>query len=387
LQAFYKKTKQMRYFTISLLIVCMAAISFQTTAQTVEANMVFENEKHDFGTFEEVKGKVEHKFIFTNMGETPITITNVKSSCGCTTPSWTKEPIPPGGKGYINAVFNPKNRPGKFHKTITVSSNATNSPVTLHINGNVIGKPVDIMESKYKYTKGPIRMDKSNMHFPDIYIDEVKTEMIKVYNESEEDVTITFNEKQYKPKHLLIKCIPETLKPKEEGKIYITFSAPLKNDYGYVYDRVFISFNHVNDSRNRMTVSAVIKERFTQEMLDNPPIMTMLNDKTYDFGTIQEGDKVEYTFKFKNTGKNDLIIRKTKASCGCTAIEPKDKVIKPGQESSITVIFNSRGKRGKQHKSVTVTTNIPDTQSDPRRSQVILLLKGFVNSSKTFDNK
>ena len=351
-------------------------------AQTMEAKMVFNNEKHNFGMIKEINGKVEHKFIFTNMGAEPIVINDVHSSCGCTTPSWSKDTIPPGGKGFIKAIFNPHNRPGNFHKTITVKSNAENSPVTLHISGEVIPKPTGI-EVEYKYTMGPIRMKKKHIHIPEMYTNEIKYQSIEIINTSNNDVTVTFNEKRNIPKHLTIVCKPETLKPNEKGIITFTYNAKLKNDFGYVYDRIYINFNHGNDYKNRINVSTVIKEKFTQEMIDNPPVFTMINDKTYDFGTIKQGGKIEYIFKFKNTGKNDLIIRKTKASCGCTAVRIGAKVIKPGEESSIKAVFNTAGKRGKQHKSITVTINIPDVKGKPKRSEVILMLKGVVELPNT----
>jgi len=78
----------------------------------------------------------------------------------------------------------------------------------------------------------------------------------------------------------------------------------------------------------------------------------------HDFGSINEGDVVETTFKFKNTGKSELIITKIKGSCGCTVPSNWDrKPIMPGQESDFTVKFNSKGKPNKQQKTVTVTCN------------------------------
>jgi hypothetical protein len=80
----------------------------------------------------------------------------------------------------------------------------------------------------------------------------------------------------------------------------------------------------------------------------------------HDFGTITQGDKVTYDFKFKNTGKSDLLIQKAKGSCGCTVPEyPKDP-IGPGEEDIIKVSFNSAGKIGDQIKSVTLFCNIPE---------------------------
>jgi hypothetical protein len=86
------------------------------------------------------------------------------------------------------------------------------------------------------------------------------------------------------------------------------------------------------------------------------PVMTF--DKSeHDFGMIKGGDKVEYNFKFTNTGEADLIILQAKGSCGCTIPEyPKDP-IKPGASAKMKVSFNSAGKHGQQQKSVTISTN------------------------------
>ena len=80
-------------------------------------------------------------------------------------------------------------------------------------------------------------------------------------------------------------------------------------------------------------------------------------DSTYNFGKIIEGDKVEYNFRFRNTGKNPLIITAATASCGCTVPEKPDEPIKPGETGFLKVVFNSKGKMGDIHKEVDVTSN------------------------------
>lgn len=77
----------------------------------------------------------------------------------------------------------------------------------------------------------------------------------------------------------------------------------------------------------------------------------------YDFGTINEGDKVETTFSFKNTGKSALIISNATSTCGCTIPEYPKEPIPVGGTGSILVKFNSTGKPNKQNKVVTLTTN------------------------------
>ena len=89
----------------------------------------------------------------------------------------------------------------------------------------------------------------------------------------------------------------------------------------------------------------------------NGPVISW-EKSTYDFGDLVQGDKVEHIFKFRNTGKESLIITNVQVTCGCTT--PKGWArdpIAPGQSSEITVAFNSLGKFGKQNKVVTIISN------------------------------
>ena len=99
------------------------------------AEMTFKYTDHNFGTV--MSGSdVSYDFEFINTGKEPIVINNVSTSCGCTTPSWPREPIPSKGRAIIKVKYD-SNRIGNFSKTITVYSNAKNSPVVLSIKGSV----------------------------------------------------------------------------------------------------------------------------------------------------------------------------------------------------------------------------------------------------------
>ncbi len=87
------------------------------------------------------------------------------------------------------------------------------------------------------------------------------------------------------------------------------------------------------------------------------PVMSF-DEAMYDFGTINEGDIVEHTFSFTNTGDAPLVITNAKGSCGCTVpTYPKNEQIMPGDEGEMTVKFNSNGKPNTQMKSVRITAN------------------------------
>lgn len=84
-------------------------------------------------------------------------------------------------------------------------------------------------------------------------------------------------------------------------------------------------------------------------------------EKTYEFGDIHQGDVVEHTFKFTNTGDTPLVITNVTTTCGCTAPKWPKEPIQAGDEGEILVKFNSRGKRGVQNKPITVYSNAPQT--------------------------
>lgn len=94
------------------------------------------------------------------------------------------------------------------------------------------------------------------------------------------------------------------------------------------------------------------------------PTTTMeFAETTFDFGTVQDGEKVSHVYKFKNTGSEPLIISDAKGSCGCTVPKWPREPIAPGASSQITVEFDSKGKGGKRNQKVTLTANTNPPQS------------------------
>ena len=98
------------------------------------------------------------------------------------------------------------------------------------------------------------------------------------------------------------------------------------------------------------------------DIVGKTPTMSFA-DTLHDFGTINQGEKVSYTFKFKNTGNVDLVISSAVGSCGCTVPHYPKGTVKPGEDGQIDVTFDSSGKQGKVEKMVTLVTNCkPNTK-------------------------
>lgn len=100
----------------------------------------------------------------------------------------------------------------------------------------------------------------------------------------------------------------------------------------------------------------VLEESFVKpENAEEPKVV--FSETQFDFGFVQEGKVVEHTFKFKNEGKKDLEIKDIRTSCGCTAALVSQKLLKPGEEGTIRIEFDSSNRFGRLSRTITVTTN------------------------------
>lgn len=357
--------KNLIFTTLVLLMFSSTNIFAQTKAATIE----FKKLKHDFGTINEKDGTVITTFEFTNTGGEPLILGRVRASCGCTTPTWTKTPIAPGATGFVKAAYDPTNRPNKFSKTITVNSNADNNPVILRISGNVIPREKTV-EDIYRFKKDELRLKTDRAVFSSIYKGEVKSQKIDFINVSDKPVKIGFDRI---PKHIKVEA-PAEVQPRGKGEIKITYDTKKTDEWDRASDYFFLKLNGNTNARNRIVVIATIFEDFTKmspEEKSKAPVLAF-DETNFNFGALKQGESVTHDYTFTNKGKSDLIIRKTKASCGCTAIRPAKSVIKPGESSSIKATFNSRGKKGRQNKTITVISN------DPNTPRIVLWIKGDV---------
>ncbi len=357
----------MKKVIAGLLIMVFAYSGF---SQTREPHLSFEKQTHDFGTMKEEEGTATYNFKFVNTGNTPLIIQNVRATCGCTSPSWTREPIPPGGDGFVAATYNPAGRPGAFSKYLYVDSNSEQGSIRLTIKGEVTPKPRTI-EDEYRYSMGALRLKANHLAFGTLNNTENKDYRMEVINNSDKQINLGF---QRVPGHIDIKFVPEVLQPNQKGAIVATYDAEEKNDWGMLIDRINVTVDDVYDRSNNLIISANIVEDFSSlsaSELSKAPVAVVDNPEV-SFGQMKQSEKFEHEFELTNSGNSTLYIRKIKSSCGCTAARPDKMQIEPGASVKIKTVFNSAGKRGNQNQSVTVITN------DPKRSNLVLRIKGEV---------
>lgn len=344
-------------------------------AQADNPDIKFEKSTHDFGHIKEENGPVSYEFKFVNDGKSPLVVQNVRPSCGCTTPDWTREPILPGKTGYIKAVFNPLHRPGAFNKSLTITTNANPAITRVYIKGVVEPKPRTIADD-YPTKIGDIRVKYRSFNFGKVTTEKPVTRSFDVYNDS--DHPVTFLDDMKIPDNVKVSFDPNTIEPKKIGKIVVTYDPTQKMDLGFVTGLVQLKTDESENNIKDFRIVASVEEYFppmTADQLALAPKLSFENTE-YDFGSIQQGDEVSTDFVFTNAGKSDLKIRETKASCGCTVSTPEKTTLKPGESSVIKVTFNSRGRRGIQQKSISVFSN------DPANPTQRIVIKAKVEDSQ-----
>ena len=142
-------------YLLGIMLLFAGVAKAQDTKVQNGPEIEFEKIVHDYGEVP-YNGNGECEFRFTNTGNEPLLVQKPKSSCGCTIPSWPKEPILPGESEVIKVTYR-TNRVGNINKTVTVTSNAISNPtVVLRITGRVLEQPTEAMPEKKDDAGSPV---------------------------------------------------------------------------------------------------------------------------------------------------------------------------------------------------------------------------------------
>jgi hypothetical protein len=341
------------FFFLSLISVC-------AYSQQVK-QLQFKEETHDFGVISEHKGPVTHEFVFSNSSSRPVTILNVQASCGCTTPGWSKEPIPAGQNGFIQASFDPKGRPGAFNKTLTVTTDLDGGPVVLQIKGQVSADSEEhVDEMGFTVAKGSISLKSGAFNMGKVFFkDEYSVREFPFVNKG--SGPIIFDPKVISPKHIRVEVVPSTVAAGAKGVIRLSYNGQLKGQYGFQSDNVELHSNDANEPTKSFTVLATIEDFFPQlsdaDLAKAPQLR--VGSYSLDFGRVRPNTEVVREIQITNAGKKQLDIKSIQGNCTCINASAGKTSLKPGESSTIKVAFDPQERRGSNQKAVTVYSNDP----------------------------
>lgn len=326
----------------------------------------FDSQTYDFGKIKEEGGKVTGRFEFTNVGNEDLILVNVKPGCGCTAANYSKEPIAPGKKGYIEATYNPYNRPGAFNKNIRVTTNEPRFeqenavPHMIFIKGEVLKRPPTQFEQAY-YTNGNgMARVKVGSVTHNMLNTEVVRDTFKVRNFWDKPVSFKLEQKQDFVTEVS-RSFGESLQPGQEGFIILQYDAGKRNSFGQMKDMVVFLTNDSIEPRKSIHYAVNIKEDFsklTDKELKMAPA-AVYSTISYAFGDVQKNTQSVAKITIKNTGRSPLLIRQVVANSGYFKASSDVREVPVNGTATVTVTFKASNRPGMQKATIEVVTNDP----------------------------
>jgi hypothetical protein len=327
---------------------------------------------HDFGIIAEADGLATHKFTIQNAGSAPLVITRVTTSCGCAQPRWTKTPIAPGSTGEITVSYDPKGRPGPFHKTIAIHSNANNERPTLYIKGIVKNRTVEQPPMTYPYSIGDLKLQTKTIQYNRIYPGESLEESIPIRNEGQTPLKILAPKT---PDYLAITISPDSLQPEETGEISIVFHTDKVRKMGRIstYQALSVEYAGKKKTEGVIHIAANIINNFSRlsaaEKAKAP--VAQYSQTSLDFGKLPEksgniisfigiGGKESESLTITNTGQSPLIFYTITCDHDMVEISGGKKELKPGASATYKVSIRPKEIKAKLEAFIHIVCNDPN---------------------------
>jgi hypothetical protein len=227
-----------------------------------QASINFQKSYHDFGEVQEGDA-ASYSFEVVNSGNSPLIISKVQPSCGCTTPDWTKEPIAPGAKGIVTASYGTKGRPGTFNKSISVFTNDPEKPnITIFIKGFVNNTPLPVYTTEQLKVSPKIVPEKTEQNFGTVEKNTKIPFKLKISNLGRSDLKI--NEITSACNCIQVTTKPEFIKSGESQILQLLYTP---NSIGLTQDIINIKTNDITKPILKFTFNGKVVESLSSPNL------------------------------------------------------------------------------------------------------------------------
>ncbi len=336
--------------TLLCLILCTLSV-----AQPKTTIAVFEQTEWNFGEIQESDGKVSHTFKYRNGGDAPLLFYSVNASCGCTTPTYRKEPLMPGQEADFIITYDPANRPGRFEKYVVIQGNMEGGNVVIKIKGVVEPRPRGIDDDYPIFLSNGIRLSDSQMAAGAVPNTRRHRMSVKFYNTSESAVNIGFTGEIPSWLH------PDQAKLAQPGKetIMSVEVVPDKTMWGHLSSMLKISVDG-KVQPIEMYVSADLTEDFSglsPEQRSKAPYI-IVSSYFYSFSDCTCGETLKREFKVMNKGRSTLSIRYVDFNKKNIRADVSDMDIEPGETATLKVEVDS-SKPGEIAEVIRIISNDP----------------------------
>jgi hypothetical protein len=327
--------------------------------------------RYHFGQIYEKDGIVKCSLDFQNNGTDTLKLEKLKVSDPSLTAKADRDVLAPQEYGTLNITLNPAKCSGRTDRYINIKSNDPYNPLLqIAVSADVISKE-KTLEDKFPDKIGNLRLSSKHLAMDGLKNTEIRKDTIRLLNVWTKPMKIGMKDV---PAYTTWIAVPPVIQPMKQGLLIVSYDAGKSGNWGLAMNSFTMLTNDSLNPEKTLSIGVNIAEDFSY--LNKVPapkkpkaVFPVVN---HDFGKIVDGDVKEYSFVIKNNGEGNLIIRKVKASCGCTAADLKKSEVKPGEETTLDVKFDSSGTHGKQIKTITVICN------DPAAPKVLLTIAAEV---------
>lgn len=297
------------------------------------------NAEYDFGTIREDAGLAQGKLVFVNIGDKPSIINSVRTSCGCTSARWPEGEIMPGDTAVIRFAYNPEGRPGRFEKTIRVTTGEDNVVDILKIRGNVIGDSATISKL-YPYGTGPLRVSANDIQLGSVDYGTPRNQFVYAFNSSLSPVVLRWGKL---PSSITTGLSSDTVKAGETASIGIYYDSRQESEMGpHLYN---IELNVVTPQMTylipfRVNVNVIPVVKVSAKQVSTAGRITFDKNIAY-IGELKPGKSAKFKFKVKNEGKECLDISRVYSQSSDIRLKKYPLKIMPGASSDIEGVFMS----------------------------------------------
>lgn len=306
-----------------------------TYAQEVGSALQFSSYSYDLGHIREDGGKVHSLFTATNISDETIYITNITTSCGCTSASYSKDAVAPQASFELTVQFDPYNRPGRIDKHIFISTSDSEKVITLLLKGYVQERERTVDEL-YPFDMGEGLRLRSNFHaFGYIEHGNTAEEHVGYINTSQHtlNINIEFTEQS----GMLSIDYPTTIPAGATGDITLCYTIPhSENIYGTISDKMRIKIGNA-EAHYPLSCEAIATDNFS--MVDDISAPRVdISKKIIKFGEINSDNEVlEEVITITNSGASPLIVRRIESTSEALECVASNYTIEPQQSAELRI--------------------------------------------------
>ncbi len=348
-------------------------VLFLLVAQSffAQGNVHFFENRVDCGNVK-WKQPVTATFTITNAGTHTMSITQVRPDCSCTAVSWTRTPVPPGGKAQVQVTYDAELL-GSFQKQVAVFTTLSNKPAYATMYGRVVMRPeaiteerapqVELSEEDFNYTIGDIHLSSDNVEFDDVQLGDTPIVTLRILNTSD---TPYAPQVMHLPLWLKVEAVPEVVRSGHTGELKFLLRSKYVGDFGLTQRSIYLSRypGDVVGADNELVVSATILPHTLGNIAGPVPVVQC--DTLINLGAFNGKEQLKYTLLLRNQGGAPLDIRKIQVYNPGMLASLSSTRIKSGGKAKLTItatssIFDHHG-----HHRILLITN------DPSRPKILI---------------